>query len=307
MAVFRVEKVKDYTIMSNHHLRNVDLSLKAKGLMSLMLSLPEDWDYTLKGLACICRDGVDSISRTIKELEDHGYLTRRRFRYPNGRLGDIEYTIHEQPESKPIEQASPKPESPKRENPVQVNSTQETPTLVAPTLEKPAQLNTKQSKTKKSNTKEIKDKIDKIGARAYRELIERNIEYDILVERYGAERLDAVVELMLEAVVSQSPYCMIAGGGRSSGRGCLISTPRTSSMFLTVLTKTQARSEISRRMCWQRCSTRRLRWTNTTARRSITIIPCTGAARRLNLFQNSMKEGNDYPFYKEADSTGAAS
>ena len=83
MAVFRVEKVKDYTIMSNHHLRNVDLSLKAKGLMSLMLSLPEDWDYTLKGLACICRDGVDSISRTIKEWEDHGYLTRRRFRYPN--------------------------------------------------------------------------------------------------------------------------------------------------------------------------------------------------------------------------------
>ena len=79
-------------------------------------------------------------------------------------------------------------------------------------MEKPAQLNTKQSKTKKSNTKEIKDKIDKIGARAYRELIERNIEYDILVERYGAERLDAVVELMLEAVASQSPYCMIAGG-----------------------------------------------------------------------------------------------
>ena len=82
MAVFRVEKVKDYTVMSNHHLRNTELSLKAKGLMSLMLSLPEDWDYTLKGLACICRDGVDSISRTIKELEDHGYLTRRRFRYP---------------------------------------------------------------------------------------------------------------------------------------------------------------------------------------------------------------------------------
>ena len=192
MAVFRVEKVKDYTIMSNHHLRNVDLSLKAKGLMSLMLSLPEDWDYTLKGLACICRDGVDSISRTIKELEDHGYLTRRRFRYPNGRLGDIEYTIHEQPESESVEPELPKPESPKRENPVQVNSTQEIPTQAEPMLEKPAQLNTKQSKTKKSNTKEIKDKIDKIGA--------------------GAERLDAVVELMLEAVASQSPYCMIAGG-----------------------------------------------------------------------------------------------
>ena len=239
---------------------------------------------------------MDSISRTIKELEDHGYLTRRRFRYPNGRLGDIEYTIHEQPESKSVEPELPKPESPKRENPVQVNSTQETPTLVAPTLEKPAQLNTKQSKTKKSNTKEIKDKIDKIGARAYRELIERNIEYDILVERYGAERLDAVVELMLEAVASQSPYCMIAGG----------ELPREV-VRATVLTKTQARSETSRRMCWQRCSTRRLRWTNTTVLRSITIIPRTGAARRLNLFQNSMKEGDDYPFYKEADSTGAAS
>ena len=218
---------------------------------------------------------MDSISRTIKELEDHGYLTRRRFRYPNGRLGDIEYTIHEQPESKPIEQASPKPESPKRENPVQVNSIQETPTLVAPTLEK----------TKKSNTKEIKDKIDKIGARAYRELIERNIEYDILVERYGAERLDAVVELMLEAVASQSPYCMIAGGElpREVVRARLLNINSAHIEYVFDCLDENR----------QRCSTRRLRWTNTTARRSITIIPCTGAARRLNLFQNSMKEGDD--------------
>ena len=222
MAVFRVEKVKDYTIMSNHHLRNVDLSLKAKGLMSLMLSLPEDWDYTLKGLACICRDGVDSISATLKELEKHGYLTRQRLRLPNGRLGDIEYTIHEQPENPLIEPNLPKRENPEQVKPeqvkpkqvksVQVKPIQDLPNQVQPVLENPAQLNTKQSKTKKSNTKEIKDKIDKIGARAYLELIERNIEYDILVERYGAERMDAVVELMLEAVVSQSPYCMIAGG-----------------------------------------------------------------------------------------------
>lgn len=210
MAVFRVEKVKDYTIMSNHHLRNVALSLKAKGLMSLMLSLPEDWDYTLKGLACICRDGVDSISRTIKELEDQGYLTRRRFRYPNGRLGDIEYTIHEQPESKPIEQDSPKPESPKQENPVQVNSIQENPTQGVPMLEKPVQLNTNQSNTKESITKESIDKRDKTRVREYRELIQDNIEYDILVERYGAEKIDALVELMLEVVVSDHPYCVIS-------------------------------------------------------------------------------------------------
>ena len=95
MAVFRVEKTKDFTIMCNHHLRNVSLSLKAKGLLSLMLSLPEDWDYTTKGLAHICKDGVDSISTAIKELERHGYLTRRRLRNENGQLGDIEYTIHD--------------------------------------------------------------------------------------------------------------------------------------------------------------------------------------------------------------------
>lgn len=72
MAVFRVEKTKDFTAMSNHHLRNTELSLKAKGLLSLMLSLPEDWDYTTKGLAHICRDGVDSITTALKELERTG-------------------------------------------------------------------------------------------------------------------------------------------------------------------------------------------------------------------------------------------
>ena len=212
MAVFRVEKTKDYTVMSNHHLRNTALSLKAKGLMSLMLSLPEDWDYTLKGLACICKDGVDSISGAIKELERHGYLSRKRLRLPNGRLGDIEYTIHEKPETLDIEPNPPKRENPKQVNPNQVNPVLETPILATPiqaepVLEKTAQLNTNQS-----ITEEIKDKIDKIGVRAYRELIENNIEYNILVEHYGAERLDAVVDLMLEAVVSQSPYCVIAGG-----------------------------------------------------------------------------------------------
>lgn len=212
MAVFRVEKTKDYTVMSNHHLRNTALSLKAKGLMSLMLSLPEDWDYTLKGLACICKDGVDSISGAIKELERHGYLSRKRLRLPNGRLGDIEYTIHEQPENPVTEPNRPKRENPKQVNPNQVNPVLETPILATPiqaepVLAKPTQLNTNQS-----NTEEIKDKIDKIGVRAYRELIENNIEYNILVEHYGAERLDAVVDLMLEAVVSQSPYCVIAGG-----------------------------------------------------------------------------------------------
>ena len=73
MAVFRIEKTRDFTVMSNHHLRNPRLSLKAKGLLSLMLSLPEDWDYTTKGLAYICKDGIDAISTTLRELEEQGY------------------------------------------------------------------------------------------------------------------------------------------------------------------------------------------------------------------------------------------
>ena len=93
MAVFRIEKTRDYTVMSNHHLRDKSLSLKAKGLLSLMLSLPEEWDYTTKGLARICKDGVDSICAGVRELEEHGYVIRQRVRNPNGQLGAIEYTI----------------------------------------------------------------------------------------------------------------------------------------------------------------------------------------------------------------------
>ena len=145
MAVFRVEKNKGYTVMSNHHLRNKALSLKAKGLLSQMLSLPEDWDYTTKGLARICRDGVDSICATVRELEDAGYIIRERVRNANGRLGSIEYTILEQP--RPPE---PKPGKPERENPVQVKPVLDSPVLGKPEQENPAQLNTKESSKDKS-------------------------------------------------------------------------------------------------------------------------------------------------------------
>ena len=113
MAVFRIEKTRDYTVISNHHLRDKSLSLKAKGLLSLMLSLPEGWDYTTKGLARICKDGVDSICAGVREREGHGYVIRN----PNSQLGAIEYTILEQP--RPPE---PKPEKPERENPAQLNT-----------------------------------------------------------------------------------------------------------------------------------------------------------------------------------------
>ena len=208
MAVFRVEKTKDFTVMCNHHLRNVKLSLKAKGLLSLMLSLPEDWDYTTKGLACICRDGVDSIGSTLKELEQHGYLTRKRIRFENGRLGDIEYTIHEKPARQETGEDPPKRENPEQAKPKQGELGQG----------KPAQLNTDPLNTDRLNTHQsiypagCRDGMDQMElAEAYREIIRENVEYGILAERYGEQRMDETVELMLEVVLSKRPYIRIAG------------------------------------------------------------------------------------------------
>ena len=223
MAVFRVEKTKDFTVMSNHHLRNVSLSLKAKGLLSLMLSLPDNWDYTTKGLAHICKDGVDSISSAIKELEKQGYLTRRRLRDYHGRLGDIEYVIHEKPV---LPEGHDTVLPPKRENPRQVNPRQVKPVLGKPEQEKPAQLTiTEKSITDRSNTHQSiypasgrtpgdnaemdRDRIDRIDT--CREIIKENIEFEALVHRYGYERVDELVELMLQTVLSQRPYIRIAG------------------------------------------------------------------------------------------------
>ena len=98
MAVFHVKKNTDYTIMANHHLRDKSLSLKAKGLLSQMLSLPEEWDYTLQGLAYINREQIDAIRQAVHELERAGYIVRTRERDSWGRLQGAEYTIYEEPQ-----------------------------------------------------------------------------------------------------------------------------------------------------------------------------------------------------------------
>ena len=221
MAVFRIEKTRDYTVMSNYHLRDMSLSLKAKGLLSLMLSLPENWDYTMKGLARICKDGIDSISGGIRELEAHGYLIRARVRGANGQLGSIEYTILEQPKA-----LSPTQEKPIRENPVQVN-----PMLDAPIQENPAQLNKEESsnypsKTDLSITQESspilssppapKERAGQDGMRnreSYRALILENIEYDVLSQnvKLDKDRLDELVELMVDTVCSNREMIRVAG------------------------------------------------------------------------------------------------
>ena len=221
MAVFRIEKTRDYTVMSNYHLRDMSLSLKAKGLLSLMLSLPENWDYTMKGLASICKDGIDSISGGIRELEAHGYLIRTRVRGANGQLGSIEYTILEQPKT-----PSPTQEKPIRENPVQAN-----PMLDAPIQENPAQLNKEESsnypsKTDLSITEESspilssppapRERTGQDGMRkreSYRALILENIEYDVLSQnvQLDKDRLDELVELMVDTVCSNREMIRVAG------------------------------------------------------------------------------------------------
>ena len=221
-------------MMSNQHLKDKRLTLKAKGLMSVMLSLPENWDYTLRRLSTISKEGVDAVSEAVKELERSGYVIRNRKRDERGRLSGTEYLIYEdchmnsQPAQDAPEPEKPKRENPRLENPVQEKPVQENPKQEKPEQENPAQLNTDSTNTEKLNKDKSRthqsiypavpeaaaredwmDRIDLVNA--YRNIIQDNIEYDFLIDRYGKERLDEAVELMLETVLSKRPFIRIAG------------------------------------------------------------------------------------------------
>ena len=144
MAVFRVEKTRDYTVMANHHLKNKDLSLKSKGLLSQMLSLPENWDYTLKGLSMINKESIDAIREAVRELEGAGYIVRTRERNEFGHLKGTDYTIFEKPHLmvESVNDEMPKSENPALEKPTLENPILDKPVLENPTLENPTQLNT---------------------------------------------------------------------------------------------------------------------------------------------------------------------
>lgn len=103
MSIMRVHKTNNFTVMSNFHFKEKKMSLKAKGLLSLMLSLPDDWDYSIAGLASLSKDGKDSIMSALGELEKFGYLSRQRLVNDKGQFAGIEYNIYEQPQAqKPI-------------------------------------------------------------------------------------------------------------------------------------------------------------------------------------------------------------
>lgn len=230
MAVFRVEKTKGYTVMSNHHLRNPDLTLKAKGLLSQMLSLPENWDYTLKGLSSINRESIDAIRTAVWELEKAGYITRRQGRNGQGKMTAIEYTIFELPQPPGLE--NPTTATPLLENPIP-----DKPTTENPVSENPMQLNKEVSSKEVSNTdllnihsipihstpfqREAAKPPERKGngytnmdaVKAYEEVIKDNIEYPYLVQDNSIDKglLDEIVALMLETVCTRRKTVRIAG------------------------------------------------------------------------------------------------
>ena len=223
MAVFRVERTGDYTVMSNFHLKDKRLSLKAKGLLSQMLSLPDDWDYTLSGLSYINRESKDAIRSAVNELETAGYIRRRQTTDASGKFAANEYTIFE----RSIE-GEPMLDKPLSENPITVN-----PSAVNPLPENLTQLNTKKSNTQKQNThgsntdsipfretaaaqlpeRKGRDAMSVSEMESYRDLILENIEYDHLCREFTTYRedLDEIVELMVETVCAKRKTTRIAG------------------------------------------------------------------------------------------------
>ena len=153
MGIFRVEKVKDYTTISNYHLRDKGLSLKAKGLLTMILALPEDWNFTIRGLSAICKEGVESIGTALKELEKGGYLVRKRARGADGRMNDTEYNFYEEPVQQMEEQSEESDDGQSgAEEPESEISEEEKPHTEKPDAEKTAQSNTHVSKTYPPNT-----------------------------------------------------------------------------------------------------------------------------------------------------------
>lgn len=205
MPVFRVSKNRDFTVIANSVFKDRRLSAKAKGILVEMLSLPENWDYTLKGLTTLFSDRIDSIRQGIKELEENGYIVRERKRDARGRLGGMEYVIYETPE-KAVENSAPEQSSPANAEPTEDFPVQEVSIEDKAMLYK--ELNesrTKESITHVSNPyQSITDEVpDVMGYDEARETVKENIEYEILSERYPVERLDEIVDIASEALCSK--------------------------------------------------------------------------------------------------------
>ena len=185
-----VHKYEGFTMMQNHHLRNKGLSLKAVGLLSKILSLPPDWDYSLRGLATLNTDGIDGVRSAMKELEDHGYVVRTQRRDENGRMSKSRYEVYEIPQQR----------KPTTENPTQINTNQ---------------VITQETNYSGNNYQSINlDGMDRMDLRArYEEISRDNLELDILSQerRFDIARVNEMVEIMLDVVCSTRPTICING------------------------------------------------------------------------------------------------
>ncbi len=240
MAFYRVEKSSDFTVVSNHYLRNEELSTKAVGLFTRILALPDSWDFSIKGLATKFNDGVDFIRSAVKELEQHGYIVRRQVRRENGQISDTVYDIYESPVDMSSDMNNIK--KPVMGKPILVE-----PVLENPATENPIQLSTYKPSSKELNTHPInihpsiyphstgeqlsknadiciskQDRIDEIES--YRELIQENIDYDILADRYGSESVGELVDLMVDTICSKRSYIRVGGDDKPKEvvKSCLL-------------------------------------------------------------------------------------
>lgn len=199
MAYCKVELNSGFTVISNELMRDSRLSLKAKGLQALILSLPPDWDMTIEGLAAICLECSDTISSILKELEAAGYLSRYRERNSSGRYGQMVYSFYQKPlHNRPV-----------REIPERKKSGQ-----VKPVQENPGQLSKEKSNKEEPNkdfsdilSVNRSDRMDEI--RIYKAIIHQNISYEIIREQFDSKRLDEIVEIMLECICSSSQVLTI--------------------------------------------------------------------------------------------------
>ena len=217
MSVFRIERNKNYTVMSNYHLRDTTISLKSKGLLSMMLSLPDDWNYTTRGLAKICKEGVDAIGGALRELENAGYIVRRVVRNERGRICDMEYTIYEQPH--------PCQPGPTRPNTTTLDT--ENSDMEGQGPETTAQRSKDRTRKDQSNTDSIlfresaaeppeAKRTEASSAERmaeYRDLIRDNIQYPLLVAQHpdDADQIDEIVELMTETVCARRKIIRVCG------------------------------------------------------------------------------------------------
>ena len=243
MAVYRVERTRDYTVMCNYHLKDKSLSLKAKGLLSMMLSMPEEWNYSTRGLAAICKEGVEAIGNALKELEKAGYMARRQLRGANGRITDTEYIIYEKPQdTEPSDpETDPAPEgpdapgpdtsdpdiaAPDTDSPYTGNPDMVAPDAEAPDTENRPELNIYKSKKQKSNTQvssihsifppypptqpapaPAAERRNEVSEK--RNEIREQIEYDLITDLTNREQIDEFVEIMLEVALAKQPTMKI--------------------------------------------------------------------------------------------------